>query len=78
MPHTAMAFLLCERCERLLEEYRDATTRVVQASKRLSSVAISQEYDLFRRWWEDANAAHLECEKARKSFLAHLKCHDSP
>jgi hypothetical protein len=70
-----MTRVQCERCELLLEEYREANRRLTQASKRVSEVARSWEFEFFHTVWKEAQELHQECTRLRKAFLLHIEDH---
>jgi hypothetical protein len=70
-----MTALLCQRCEELLDEYRQANRKLAAATKRVSEAARSWEFEFFHHVWLDAQATHAECTRLRRAFLDHIEQH---
>jgi hypothetical protein len=70
-----MGLIGCAVCRDLLEEYREATATLVEASKKLAEVAVSREADAFMRLLHLLRGLNTNCADARKSFLSHFQSH---
>lgn len=65
----------CERCEVLLEGYKEANHKLSAAAKRVSEAAKSWEFEFFHQVWLESQALHEECTRLRKAFLRHIEDH---
>lgn len=70
-----MGLIGCAVCRDLLNEYGEATAKLLRTSKEFSTIAMSRETDMFMRALAHLSAIRDDCAEARKSFLYHFQSH---
>jgi hypothetical protein len=71
-----MFLMHCERCEELLDSYRQAAQRFRALTRRLAD-AVDCERELVGTLWNESHEARQECETLRQVILTHLRTHKS-
>jgi hypothetical protein len=72
-----MGPLICDRCEALLADYRESVVALARSVASFAEVSRGRELALYRRVWNEAEKANLECARLRRVILLHLESHEN-